>query len=346
MTKTLKLHIGQHKTGTSFLQSVLALSTGALAACGILYPTDKSTARAATGDVSFGNWPSFRAVLEGPDLLDQMAEPVVLFSSEGFCENLPEPEFLTQFQRLVADDRIGAVEVVLYIRDPVAYALSYAQQLTKRAGEGLLDAGAIFAKVSGPQVARLVMQALDTLPKVRLTVLNYSVLRSRLKDSLAVWLGVDAAILTAPPQGIVNRSMTQSELMLIAAVNRGMATPSMTLADALVNRLPEITAQHLRPSLAAQNAYWDRIAPDVDWINARIPPDQAYSRPRDLGPPVGAADSAGFSATQIAVIAEVLATALTDAQTLRLTLTDLRKRGAAQREKIAELKEVLARRRN
>ena len=137
MTKTLKLHIGQHKTGTSFLQSVLALSTGALADSGILYPTDKSTARAATGGVSFGNWPSFRALLATPDLMDQMAEPVVLFSSEGFCENLPEPDFLDQFQRLVADDRLGAVDVLLYIRDPVAYAISYAQQLTKRAGMGL-----------------------------------------------------------------------------------------------------------------------------------------------------------------------------------------------------------------
>ena len=345
MTKTLKLHIGQHKTGTSFLQSVLALSTEALAASGILYPSDKSTARAATGSVSFGNWPSFRSVLETPDLLDQMAEPVVLFSSEGFCENLPEPEFLTQFQRLVADDRIGKVELLLYIRDPIAYAISYAQQLTKRAGEGLLEADAIFAQDSGPQVARSVMQSLDTVPKVRLTVLNYSVLRHQLKDSFAVWLGVDAAILTAPPQGTVNRSMTPSELMLIAAVNRGMAAPSMTLADALVNLLPDITAQHLRPSLADQNAYWDRIAPDVDWINARIPPDHAYSRSRDLGPPICAADTAGFSAAQIDVIGDVLSSALTETQSLRLTLTDLRKRGAAQREKIAELKEVLARRR-
>ena len=345
MTKTLKLHIGQHKTGTSFLQSVLALSTGALADSGILYPTDKSTARAATGGVSFGNWPSFRALLATPDLMDQMAEPVVLFSSEGFCENLPEPDFMDQFQRLVADDRIGAVDVLLYIRDPVAYAISYAQQLTKRAGMGLLAAEDIFAQVSGPQVARSVMQALDTVPKVRLSVLNYSALRSRLKDSFALWLGVDAAALTAPPQAIVNRSMTPSELMLIAAVNRGMDQPSMVLADALVNRLPDIAAQHLRPSLEAQTAYWDRIAPDVDWINARIPPDQAYFRPRDLGPPVSPADAAGFSSAQIDVIGDVLTTALTEAQTLRLTLTDLRQRGAAQREKIAALKEALAQRR-
>ena len=345
MTKTLKLHIGQHKTGTSFLQSVLALSTEALAAVGILYPTDKSTSRAASGGVSFGNWPSFMALLETPDLLDQMAEPVVLFSSEGFCENLPEPDFLDHFQRLVADDRIRAVEVLLYIRDPVAYAISYAQQLTKRAGMGLLEAEAIFAQVSGPAAARSVMQVLDTVPKGRLTVLNYSVVRSRLTDSFADWLGFDAAALTVPPQGVVNRSMTPSEVMLIAAVNRGMEKASMTLADALVNRLPDVTAQHLRPSLDAQNSYWDRIAPDVDWINARVPPDQAYLRPRDLGPPVSPADSAGFSSAQIEVIGDVLASALAEVQMLRLTLTDLRKRGATQREKIAELKETLARRR-
>lgn len=349
MSKTLKLHIGQHKTGTSYLQSVLALSVEALAAQGIHYGTDNSTKRAAAGAVSFGNWPSFKALLDAPETLRDIAAPTVLFSSEGFCENLPDPDFLARFQNLAQSDAIQRIEVLLYIRDPVDYAVSYFQQLLKRAGHSQLDQGAVFDAEPGPQTVRAVIEALDGVPKVTLRVLNYSLMRADLRQSFADWLGVGPDILADPPVATVNRSMTVSELMLIAAVNRHVAQASGALADALCNALPDVEAEHLRPSIADQNAYWDRIARDVDWVNARIPAAQAYDRKRDLAAPVvvpvAVPGQAVFLAGQIEVIAQVLAQALQDAADLRSKMTELRQRGAAQRARIAELQEALANKR-
>lgn len=344
MPKTLKLHIGQHKTGTSYLQSVLALSVDALAARGIHYGTDKSTQKAAEGAVSFGNWSRFKTLLNAPETLHTIAEPCLLFSSEGFCEYLPEPDFLAKLQTLAAQQAIDRIEVLLFLRDPVDYAVSYFQQLLKRAGHNKIDPVAAFDEEPGPTTARRAIEALDRVPKVSLRVLSYSAERAHVAAHLAEWLGLPLAELTLPIAGKVNRSMTTSELMLIAAINRAMTHVSGTLADALCNRLPEIEADLLRPPLDAQNAYWDRISPDVFWINDRIAPAQAYDRKRDLGAPVPLPGQATFTADQIDVIGQAMATGFEEAARLREQLGDLRQRGVAQRARIAELKEALARR--
>jgi len=54
----LTLHIGTQKTGSSALQSFLALNSDLLADYGILYPEHSSFSSAKMGEVSSGNLPS------------------------------------------------------------------------------------------------------------------------------------------------------------------------------------------------------------------------------------------------------------------------------------------------
>lgn len=53
--KRVFLHIGHGKTGTSFVQSFLALNVGVLNSCGIDYPSHRGLAPARKGCLSSGN---------------------------------------------------------------------------------------------------------------------------------------------------------------------------------------------------------------------------------------------------------------------------------------------------
>ena len=95
--RTLYLHIGHGKTGSSYIQSSLVLSRDALAAQGIAYPPYKTDAAAAAGGMSSGNGkPLFQALESGwraALLAWRLAriEGNVLLSSELLLRYLEKP---------------------------------------------------------------------------------------------------------------------------------------------------------------------------------------------------------------------------------------------------------------
>ena len=83
------LHIGHLKTGSSYLQSCLALSRDKLLELDIDYPLHKSFTRAAAGRISSGNGKRFL------DSLPNIGDPSkkIIFSNESLFHSLLEEEY-------------------------------------------------------------------------------------------------------------------------------------------------------------------------------------------------------------------------------------------------------------
>ena len=124
--KTIVLHIGHGKTGSSYLQSCLALNRDKLLALGIDYPWHRSFAKATAGSISSGNGANFLKYL--PDL--NAESEIVVFSSEFLFANLLAS---TQFKDLLNSEKYR-IEVLLYTRNLFEMKFSSWGQAVKRGG--------------------------------------------------------------------------------------------------------------------------------------------------------------------------------------------------------------------
>ncbi len=310
----LYLHIGDSKTGSSSLQSSLYLSRDTLwRDHGLLYPPRRQSG-SAPGAITSGNAEgvlanegsfehalseAFRGVPDRPASLAG-----VVFSSEFLFVELLDAEDLAFLPEVAARHGVDRIHVLVYIRHPVAHAASVWQQSVKRGGStDTLDA--LTATFAAPQRVERVVQRLEELDGVEVTILNYSAVGDRLLASMAEWLGVPASALAIPPVRI-NRSLSDGELAVQLALNAELGSRGRLLADALCEELPDVEPAALAPSDAVQQDLWDRNAASIEAINARLDATQHYRFDRREPQ---AADLA-LSSAQLAVIGSVLGRAL------------------------------------
>ena len=132
MKKRLFLHIGSHKTATTFLQSSLASSPAALSQLGLLYPkagriydahfqlvwalNDRALASRTLQDI-----PVWAEVLEE---IDASPHPTVLLSAETFGWG-------TDVTRLAVLAKRYDVQVIYYLRSPDSHLESFYNQVVK-----------------------------------------------------------------------------------------------------------------------------------------------------------------------------------------------------------------------
>lgn len=301
----LFLHIGHGKTGSSFLQAAFRLSRDRLAAAGVDYPEGSDQWAVNPATITSGNG---KGLLASPDALrDRLAMaaregvPSQLWSSEFLFNEIEGGDALTDLPDIARQFGFGAVRVLLFLRDPLGHAASGWQQGVKR--HGLTDSvEEAFARFAFPERVVSVLDRLGTIG-VETTVRNYSRCRDRLLVEAGDWLGVSAETLSTPGVRRVNRSLTRGELVLQREINRVLGQSGRLLADPLCERLPEIEADDLRPSLDVQEATWERLRPVIERINARLPEEHRYQA--DLRTPAAEAAST-FSEDQLRVMAESL----------------------------------------
>ncbi len=273
----LILHIGHGKTGSSALQSALALSTDALAAQGIVYPEHASFKQARAGQITAGNVNGRTLVSTTRAALKRNQHDVLLSNESLIHFFLNDPELLPQVAGLCADSR-----VILYVRNPYDHACSVYGQTVKRGG-AVASFDSFLASYPTPAKVRAMIQIAEKAG-VRLTVVNYSNHAGDILRSLTDALGVPADTLTPLAGGRVNRSLTRSELELQRMFNRHWGRRSSRfVSDALCNALPDIRADRPVASAQALDAFVARQAPIVAEVNALLPPSEAYTLevPRD-----------------------------------------------------------------
>jgi hypothetical protein len=296
------------KTGSSYLQSVFRSNRDILLEnYGIHYPTrgDDPGKDPVTG-VGAGNAKDLFATTESfrdaYGLLRPAKPAHLLLSSEALYQELGRHRslgFVAETARALGYDR---VRILLFIRDPVACAASFWQQDVKLGATEPIEQA--FETFGLPEAIDRLLAGLQGVEDVEVTVRNYSRCSDRLLEAATAWLGLPEAALRPLPVAKINRSFTASELALKLALNRVIGPRCTFFTKAIVERLPELEGDEIRPAREVQQRLLDRLQPAMERVNARLPASERYRA--DLGEATMLPDRFVFSAAQITAIAESL----------------------------------------
>ncbi|MFU8779106.1 MAG: hypothetical protein ACNA7M_15795 [Roseovarius sp.] len=297
--------MGHDKTGSSALQSRLALSVEALATQGITYPWHRSFEAARKGHITSGNMDA-DCIVETYDhaSLTYPQARRMLFSNELLAARLLKST--GAIETLIR--RGVSVELILFIRDPLPHAISLYGQGVKRGGE-TGDIAAHLERYRVPDaIAGFLKRQRDMGVKVHIA--NYSRHAQDTASIFCDFLGVSRDTLRPSPVSTVNRSLTPSEMYLQRAFNRAWGKrSSVFVSDQLCNKLPNIAVPPLRLSREGYTSFCDRIGPMVEAANRVIPGSEAYQI-EDYDKYSGNEPETAeirFSAAQIDVLADAIA---------------------------------------
>ncbi len=147
LTKTLYIHIGHYKTGTSAIQAFMDVNAGHLARLGVRY-LDKHMYFSKHSDLAFAIYraASVTTLLHGysnpvrpekvwDDLIaaaQAAPEPIAVISSEEFMRIGAYPRAIAILRDLAARPRAGIdIRIIAWLRDPDAHLHSWYNQLIK-----------------------------------------------------------------------------------------------------------------------------------------------------------------------------------------------------------------------
>ncbi|MEO0360031.1 MAG: hypothetical protein AAF322_02935 [Pseudomonadota bacterium] len=317
MERTLYLHIGHGKTGSSYLQTCFALSRGALRRARIDYVFHESFDRARRGGITSGNGDFAAPAIAGrfPAALRRFLAARragsggidALLSYESLFDALMKPGAEERLKRLAARGGFSRVRILLFIRDPFEHLSSIHQQWIKRHGrtEGINETA---RRYGAPFLVAGFIRRYAGLADVELTVRNYSRRRGEIAEVAEAWLGVPEGALDRPDQPTVNRTLTLAELEVQRLLNRHFGASSRLAADPLAERLPHIAAERPLPGPVVSRAMAKRLAAPVKEVNAFVGPDDAYRlEPPDVGAPRERLRSYRLSGRQLEVLIDAFA---------------------------------------
>ena len=305
------LHVGHSKTGSSWIQSCLALSVGALRDAGIEYPEIESPEItpffwAQRGGISSGNLGSAERFVDTvTETARQHAKARrLLFSSEKVFDRIREEngsiaELQKQFD----------VTVILFTREFFAHANSEYNQGVKRSQTTGTLSDYIAKHYRQPEYVLDVLRLLEC-SGCRVKVFNYSRHASHLLDTFAAAIGIAPEKLVVPPVARVNRSLDAAEIYFARRFNEVSGSSSHALiADPLCEQLPLHPADV--PSIARQDyeAFRERMEPLEATMNRWLPHAERYGEEEAMVFDEQGSSSGGvlqFSTAQIDILARSL----------------------------------------
>jgi len=288
----LFLHVGHGKTGSSFLQSWLAInSRELLSRQGMLYPQicplrRERDERALAGLFSMGNGYVLDPLLEKDcsrhkqrrwwrrlkqqSRLKPEGLNGLVFSYEPWARQLSD--CLLQLIRLADDLDVEGIELWLLVRDPLDHAISVYGQMVKR--HGFTGSVEDWLNIYNfPEVLNQFLEAIGKYPdQITLRVDHYGRQRSHLLALLQQWLDLDRNALWQEPKiHTVNRSLTSQELNLMRWLNSRDSFLASFVGERLVNTLPTVNGSLTPPSQEVCEQFLQRWLPEVSAINTLLP---------------------------------------------------------------------------
>ena len=238
MNKTLYLHIGAPKTGTSFIQACLAKNIDHLDSNGIGYPqVGDDFSMGEKGLISSGNggllasylvpskrkssFSEKRFLAEFSDLFK--SHDKVLLSSEVFSGATSDN--LTKFHSYLAKNEI-AVEVLFYVRSYLDFALSIWMQKIKRKGYTGGWENYIESATTRPPFLNVLKKFEDFCSgeSDKLHVVNYDAVKKDLISSFCSELSIEKLPFVFP--GTINRSLSEEEIAFLLYFNSQIPSDS------------------------------------------------------------------------------------------------------------------------
>ena len=304
--KHLIAHVGQGKTGTSAIQTALALGVEALKTHGIVYPDNRSLDQARAGRISSGNVNGV-SFFETCSTELEACDPgeTVLVSNESLHRVFFED--VSPLKRILA--HADSVKLIYYIRDPLSQALSAYGQSVKRGGSMASVSEYLLSDIN-LKISIEFLELLDALP-VQVEIVNYSRHEDRHIARFCQALGLADNALSLPEGRRVNRSLTRSELYFQQKLSSHAKNPkAANISDALCNELPDIPSEIPYFSAETHRAFIEAQLPWVEKLNSMIPAEEALALPQydDIAPNLAPKDETvlEFSTAQIDVLARTL----------------------------------------
>ncbi len=302
-------HIGHGKTGSSYIQSVLAINATLLESAGIHYPEAADHHKALKGLISSGNY----QFLESDRVF---SGPTTLISGERLFNALPKGDKLETLVLSKSND----VTVVLYVRDIIDFLVSAWLQSVKKA-DCTVDLDDFLPRKAEVHCARLLWWAKASQRQgFRLIIRNYSRHRTNLLRTFFsdLFEGSPSSELidrlTLPPTPSVNRSLSTVECKIQMEFNKRLAGTGRFLGTAFVNSLPNIKAQKPRIDPVSYRTVRALISPTVEEFNSFLDPaERLLIEPIEGWNDSSAADVPGryhISEEQICILVEAISTEL------------------------------------
>lgn len=282
------LHIGHGKTGSSYIQSRLAVGQAVLRENGIVYPEHESTKRAAQGKFAAGNaaisWSDIEKLPEkiSADAARYHENHTLLYSSERLFQQLS-----SKFHILKSLARKYSVTIVLFIRNPWDLAASSYVQGVKRHNVSAEFSAYLrnpFSENAPPSfnyvnvlgnVEKMVRRIREN--DINSIVLNYSHHEATVFESFMGSLGLGDVQIPPPPFKTVNRSLSRAEIEFQRQFNRMPELRSHRfISDPLCNQLPDIESEIPYADAEAVSEFLEKITPTVIRINELLPAGERY----------------------------------------------------------------------
>ena len=285
MKKTkLFLHIGHGKTGTSAIQSSLALASEDLAKRGINYPIQQSLRdRASRLEITSGNWkPKSETSLTG-QLLEitrkNKNNSTIILSSESLFWLVPD----LLCRKSDWGDFID-LHIIMAVREVDEMLSSEYQQLVKRHGNSILLGQFIRTRnfVSSHHAKAAEIIDLMSQYKTSNTIINYSKHRKDISRLVFKLIGAEEAYPADKMTGaVINRSLSRKELEFLIMINKlyhkEFPSISTTISDALIKRQPNLEAGQCRISEKQLEKIYKKNEAALQKINACLDANEQLS---------------------------------------------------------------------
>ena len=287
--KTIYLHIGHGKTGTTATQSAFSIAAEELKKIGFFYPVDiiKST-KENCFEITGGNWkldPNKSIQQQLQDHIDsnQNFDALILSSESLFwqidtlVENKQEWEH--QFD----------LKVILAVRDVEEMLSSEYQQRIKRHGEKRPYEQFLRSRKyisSHHKRAALVLKLLKN-NNINIHVFNYSKNKLNISESIFNVINASEQFPRDKMEGmIINRSLSQKELQFLTMINalyyEKYPWISTKLSDSLAKQLPNVQSQTCRLSPNSRKLLYETNDLFIEEINRFLDSKQELKRLKDL----------------------------------------------------------------
>lgn len=273
--RTLWIHAGGSKTGSSALQNFFELNTEYLNAQGFTY-TNKVNIQ-SDREITSGNGLLLYEFLISSNILKEELNKIVLSYFEEFLPNaLCSSEFfqnlnIASWNKLIniVEDNNIELRIVFYIRDVAPFFVSAYDQMIKRHGEWR-DITEWSYEFDWEH-----LQSLQNLSQIfskdKMLIYSYERSKSHLITSFLDAIGItvvnDEIFNKKTKHNKVNRSLTLKERELLRRINKEFGDKYSTeISDKLIYKNPDLVSEpEWDDSLMIQLA--DRYHNDIKWVN-------------------------------------------------------------------------------
>ena len=282
MKKTkLFLHIGHGKTGTSAIQSSLAIASNDLAGQGISYPIQQSLRdRASRLEITSGNWEPKSEVSLSDELLE-IAENnendlKIILSSESLFWLVPE---LIQ-NKSKWENNID-MHIILAVREIEEMLSSEYQQRVKRHGDSMPLEQFLRARhfISSHHAKAAEIIELMNQSNISNNIINYSRHKRDISQLIFKFIGAEELYPADQMAGaIINRSLSRKELEMLITINALYYNKypwiSTRISDALIKNQPQLQAQQCKLAKPQLEKVYKENDTYLQTINACLDPNE------------------------------------------------------------------------